>query len=170
MRLLGATVHLSWHPPHLAGMHMVVIQQILAEGINVCVSAKSRPALSRVQLYATLWTVPCQPPLRMGFSRQEHWHGLLCPPPGDLPDVGIKPMSLCLLHWQAGSFYPSRMSLIFLDLVFLIYRMGRCGWIRESRFVTAFSPMSKQPVLISGVLFSLSLQLCPSRNPFPSPD
>jgi len=30
----------------------------------------------------------------MGFSRQEHWSGLSFPPPGDLPDPGIKPMSL----------------------------------------------------------------------------
>ena len=30
----------------------------------------------------------------MGFSRQEYWSGLLCPPPGDLPDPGIKPKSL----------------------------------------------------------------------------
>ena len=29
----------------------------------------------------------------MGFSRQEYWSGLLCPPPGDLPDPGIKPVS-----------------------------------------------------------------------------
>jgi len=30
----------------------------------------------------------------MGFSRQEYWSGLSCPPPGDLPDPGIEPMSL----------------------------------------------------------------------------
>ena len=38
---------------------------------------------------ATLWTVAHQTPLSMGFSRQEYWSGLLCPPPGDLPDPGI---------------------------------------------------------------------------------
>ena len=42
----------------------------------------------------TLWTVACQTPLSMGFSRQEYWSGLSCPPPGDLPDPGIKPASL----------------------------------------------------------------------------
>ena len=38
----------------------------------------------------------CNPPvpLSMGFSRQEFWSGLPCPPPGDLPDAGIKPVSL----------------------------------------------------------------------------
>ena len=54
-------------------------------------------------LYVTPWTVAHQAPLSMGFSRQEYWSGLPCPPPGDLPHPGIKPTSLCLLHWQAGS-------------------------------------------------------------------
>ena len=59
---------------------------------------------SHVQLFVTLWTLARQAPLFMGFSRQEYWSGLLCLPPGDLPDPGIKPtISLSLLHWQAGS-------------------------------------------------------------------
>ena len=32
----------------------------------------------------------------MGFSKQEYWSGLPCPPPGDLPDVGVEPISLML--------------------------------------------------------------------------
>ena len=42
----------------------------------------------------------------MEFSGQEYWNELPCPPPGDLPDQEIECMSLislCLLHWQAGS-------------------------------------------------------------------
>ena len=39
---------------------------------------------------ATPWTVACQAPLSMGFSRQEHWSGLPFPSPGDLPDPGIE--------------------------------------------------------------------------------
>ena len=46
-----------------------------------------------VQLFATLWTVAHQAPLSMGFSRQEYWSGVPCPPPGDLPDSGIEPRS-----------------------------------------------------------------------------
>ena len=38
--------------------------------------------------------VACQAPLSMGFSRQEYWSGLPWPPPGDLPDPGIEPISL----------------------------------------------------------------------------
>ena len=48
---------------------------------------------SRVWLFATLWTVACQAPLSMGFSRQEYWSGFLCPPPGDGPGPGIELMS-----------------------------------------------------------------------------
>ena len=49
---------------------------------------------SCVQLFAILWIVACQVPLSMGFSRQEYWSGLPFPPPGDLPDPGIEPLSL----------------------------------------------------------------------------
>ena len=49
---------------------------------------------SSVQLCATLRTVACQVPLSMGFSRQEYWSGLRSPPPGDLHDPGIEPVSL----------------------------------------------------------------------------
>ena len=56
------------------------------------------------QLLVTLWTRAHQAPLSMGFSRQEYWSGLPYPPPGDLPNPGIEPMSLMFnLHWEAGS-------------------------------------------------------------------
>ena len=44
-------------------------------------------------ILVTPWTVAHQAPLSMGFSRQEHWSGLPCPPPGDLPNPGIEPVS-----------------------------------------------------------------------------
>ena len=49
---------------------------------------------NHVRLFATLWTVACEAPLSVGFSRQEYWSELPCPPPGDLLDPGIQPMSL----------------------------------------------------------------------------
>ena len=49
---------------------------------------------SHVQLCVTQWTAAHQAPLLMGFSRQEYWSGLPCPPPGDLPNPEIKPASL----------------------------------------------------------------------------
>ena len=45
---------------------------------------------------ATPWTVACQAPLSMGFSRREYWSGLPFPSPGDLPDPGIEPWSPAL--------------------------------------------------------------------------
>ena len=42
-------------------------------------------SLSRVQLFATPWTVAYQDPLSMGFSRQEYWGGLPFPSPEGLP-------------------------------------------------------------------------------------
>ena len=66
--------------------------------------------LSRVQLFATPWTVAYQAPLSMGFSRQGYWSGLPFPSPGDLPDPG-KPGLLhcrqtlyCLSH-QGNQFF-----------------------------------------------------------------
>ena len=47
------------------------------------------------------WTVACQAPLSMGFSRQEYWSGLPSPSPGDLPGPGIEPQSSVL---QVDSF------------------------------------------------------------------
>ena len=50
-------------------------------------------SLSRVWLWATPWTAAYQAPPSMGFSKQEYWSGLPCPPPGDLPNPGIEPRS-----------------------------------------------------------------------------
>ena len=57
---------------------------------------------SRVRLCDPM-SVARQAPLSVGFSRQEYWSGLPCPPPGVLPNPGIKPELLCLLHRQADS-------------------------------------------------------------------
>ena len=53
------------------------------------------------------WTVVHQAPLSMGFSKQEYWSGLPCPPPGDLPDPGIKLASLMPLALPGGLFTTS---------------------------------------------------------------
>ena len=58
---------------------------------------------SRVRLFVTPWTTAHQTPLSMGFSRQEYWSGLSCPPPGDRPNPGTKPCLLHVLHWQVSS-------------------------------------------------------------------
>ena len=59
--------------------------------------------LSCVWLFVTWGTVACRAPLSMEFFRQEYWSRLPFPPPGALPNPGINPRLLCLLHWQASS-------------------------------------------------------------------
>ena len=67
----------------------------------MCVYAQS---LSHVQLFATPWTIAGQTPLSMGLSQQKCWSELPFPPPGDLPNPGIKPMS-SVVRVLAGIFF-----------------------------------------------------------------
>ena len=66
----------------------------LENSVCVCVRVNVLSHFSRVWLFVTLWTVNCQAPLSMGFSRQGYWRGLPCPPPGDLPDPRIEAVPL----------------------------------------------------------------------------
>ena len=71
--------------------------------IKLEVYARVLSRFSRVQRFVTLWTVAYRVPHPMGFSKQEYQTGLPCPPPGDLPDSGVKPT--CLMSPAlAGSF------------------------------------------------------------------
>ena len=60
--------------------------------------------LSHVWLFVTPWTVACQAPLSMRFSRQEYRSGLPFPSLGDLPHPGIKPTSLASTVLAGGFF------------------------------------------------------------------
>ena len=59
--------------------------------------------LSHVWLFAILWTVAHQASLCMGYFRQEYWSGLSFPPPGDLPNPGIEPVSSASPTLQVAS-------------------------------------------------------------------
>ena len=67
-------------------------------------SKKCAQSRSRVQLFATPWTVAHEAPLSMEFSRQEYWSGLPFPSPGDLPDPGIEQVSLASPALAGGFF------------------------------------------------------------------
>ena len=54
---------------------------------------------SHPRLFATLWTVACQAPLSMEFSRKEYWRGLPLPSPGDLSDPGFSNPGLLNCRW-----------------------------------------------------------------------
>ena len=77
-----------------------------------------------VQLFATLWTVAHQAPLSMVFSGQEYWSGLPCPPPGDLPNPGIKLASPGSLALQVDSLPLSHQGSPIKGLLFEIILSG----------------------------------------------
>ena len=78
---------------------------------------------SRVQLFATPWTVPRQASLSMGILQARYWNGLPCPPPGGLPHPGIELMSYVCLHWQGGSLPLALLGCVTFPL---ICRVGAC--------------------------------------------
>ena len=81
----------AWGAPvYCAGAHLVALSASCpGHGCMRAQSLKSCP-----DSFATPWTVARQVSLSMEFSRQEYWSGLPCPSPGDLPNPGIRPMSL----------------------------------------------------------------------------
>ena len=70
----------------------------------VCVCVCGTLSCSVVSDSTILWTAACQALLSMGFLRQEYWNGFLFPPPGDLPNPGIKPASP-MSPASAGGFF-----------------------------------------------------------------
>ena len=79
---------------------------MISYGICLTLSDLKVKLLSRVQLFATPWTVAYQAPPSVGFSRQECWSGLPFPSPGDLPNPGTEPVSPAL----AGGFFTTEPS------------------------------------------------------------
>ena len=79
---------------------------------------------------ATPWTVACQSPLFMRFSRQEHWSGLPFPSPGDLPDSGIKLASLTSPA-LGGRFFttePPGKPIFYLSIIYLPSTYHPCDY------------------------------------------
>ena len=80
--------------PHDPDNHDGVLTHLEPDwGLKSLLMKVKAKLLSRVQLFGTPWTVACQAPPSMRFSRQECWSGLPFPSPGDLPNPGIKPRS-----------------------------------------------------------------------------
>ena len=78
-------------------------------------------SLSRVRLFVTPWTVACQAPPPMRFSRQDYWSGLPFPSQGDLPNPGIELGSPML---QADSLPSEPPGVLFMYIFTFLYRLG----------------------------------------------
>ena len=76
---------------------------------------------------ATPWTTAHQAPLSMGFSRQEYWSGMPCPPPGDVPNPGIEPGSPALQADSLLSEPPGKLLLLLLLLLSCLSRVRFCA-------------------------------------------
>ena len=89
-----------------------------------------------VQLCATLWTVACQAPLSIGFSRQECWSGFPFPPPGGLL---TQRSNLCLmsLHWQVGS----------LPLVPPGSALGKCQFVVDNSNIQVYTSVNHRIIV-----------------------
>ena len=85
----------------------MLFKRCIAVCVCVCVCVCVLSCFSPVWLFVILWTVAQQALLSMGFSRQKSWSGLPCPPPGDFPDPGIKPISLVSPALAGGFFTTS---------------------------------------------------------------
>ena len=106
---------------------------------------------TRVQLFVSPWTVACQVPLSMRFSRQEHWSGLPFLSPGNLPDPGIELGSLALQADSLPSEPPGKPEFLYSKVKFLraiqlqawrgeIYQsklglLGRENWNKPSKWI-----------------------------------
>ena len=82
-------------------------------------------SLSRVRLFATLWTVDYQSPSSMEFSRQEQWSGLQVSSPGDLPDTEIESWSPALQADALTSEPPVQFSSVAQSCLTLCVGMNR---------------------------------------------
>ena len=117
--------------------------------------------LSRVRILVTPWTVGHRAPLSIGFPKQEYWSGLSFPPPGDLPDTGIKPEFLASLPLE-GRFFPLCHK---VTLYSLWLTSNLRGWYSETSecflFLHQFILWFQHPLLIQGVQITVWLSpLC----------
>ena len=85
---------------------------------------------SHVWLFMTLWIVVHQAPLSMGFSRQESWSGLLCPPARDLPNPGAERMSQADSLPLAPPRKPTRRCRRYKQVKHLSLPSRRCSFIK----------------------------------------
>ena len=92
---LGSKITVDGNCSHEIKRHLLLGRKVKSGSIS---------SFSHVQFFATPWTVACQAPLSIGFSRQEYWSELPFSPPGDFPNPGIEPTPL-MSPALAGGFF-----------------------------------------------------------------
>ena len=85
---------------------------------------------SPLRSFAIPWTIAHQAPLSMGFSRQEYWNGVPCPPPGDLHHPGTKPNSL-MSPALAGGFFTISAFYSFLPPTITEWGLNQCTLVNQ---------------------------------------
>ena len=118
---------------------------------------------SSVQLCATPWIVAHQAPLSMGFSRQEYWSGLPCPPPRDLPNPGTEPRSPAL---QADSLSSEPAGKLYLNFqkMYDIIEKRLCKGDVDITLCQLHSPLSSLQEFFNYIFSSLAKILALSSS------
>ena len=152
--LLYFNLYVSWFFSSKTLQVLLTLLKILA-----CMCVISH--FSRIWLFATLWTVAHQASLSIGFSRQDYWSGLLCSPPGNLPNPGIEPSSLTSPAWQTALLLlvpPQFSSVQSLSHVWLFVT----PWItaHQASLAITISRSSLKLISIESVMPSSHLILC----------
>ena len=132
---------------------------------------KKVKSLSRVQLFATPWTVAYQAPLSLGFSRQEYSSGFPFPSPGDLPNPGTEPRSPALQADALPSEPPGKPSWqidgeimeIMRDFIFLGSKTtadGDCSHEIKRRLLLGRKAMPSLDRVLKGRDITLTTKVC----------
>ena len=144
--------------------------------------------LSHVQLFVTPWTISCQAPLSMEFSRQEYWSGLPFPFPGDLPNPRITPTSPVLQAEALPSEPPGKPSLGAAVLMGLLAKLlqllptAACAILNKDKFCCpeilsnlcfvdlywSYEHITAQPFLCHILQSFKTSEQMPSRNKYHS--
>ena len=133
--------------------------------VCVCVCVYTLSCFSDVQLFVTLWTIACQALLLMECSRQEYWSGLPRPSPGDLPNPGIKPVSLSSPA-LAGRFFttvpPGKPWYIYIDRYIYVSNSLRPHGLQHTRLPCPLLPprVCSNSCHIESVMLPNHLVLC----------
>ena len=125
--------------------------------------------VSRVWLFEAPWTIACQAPLSVEFSRQEYWSGLPFPNPGDLPDPGMEPGSPALQADSLPSVSQSVQSLSRVQLFVTPWTAARQASLSITNSRSLPKPMSIELVMPSSHLILcrplILLPSLPSETP-----